>query len=42
MHLKTKLVAAVTGLVFLLVSATSWLYLSRSLQQYVRSELLVD
>ena len=35
MRLKTKLVAAVTGLVFLLVSATSWLYLSRSLRQYV-------
>ena len=35
MRLKTKLVAAVTGLVFLLVSATSWLYLSRSLGQYV-------
>ncbi len=35
MRLKTKLVAAVTGLVFLLVSATSWIYLSRSLSQYV-------
>ena len=35
MRLKTKLVAAVTLLVFLLVSATSWLYLSRSLRQYV-------
>jgi PAS domain S-box-containing protein len=35
MRLKTKLVAAVTGLVFLLVFATSWLYLSRSLRQYV-------
>ena len=35
MRLKTKLVAAVTGLVFLLVSATSWVYLSRSLGQYV-------
>ena len=35
MRLKTKLVVAVTGLVFLLVSATSWLYLARSLRQYV-------
>ncbi len=35
MRLKTKLVAVVTGLVFLLVSATSWLYLTRSLRQYV-------
>ncbi len=35
MRLKTKLVVAVTALVFLLVSATSWLYLSRSLRQYV-------
>jgi len=35
MRLRTKLVVAVTTLVFLLVSATSWLYLSRSLQQYV-------
>jgi PAS domain S-box-containing protein len=35
MRQKTKLVAAVTGLVFLLVSATSWLYLSRSLSQYI-------
>ncbi len=35
MRLKTKLVAAVTALVFLLVSATSGLYLARSLQQYV-------
>ena len=35
MRLRTKLVLAVTGLVFLLVSATSWLYLARSLRQYV-------
>lgn len=35
MRLKTKLVIAVTLLVFFLVSATSWLYLSRSLRQYV-------
>ena len=35
MRLKTKLVLAVTGLVFLLVSATSLLYLARSLQQYI-------
>ncbi len=35
MRLRTKLVVAVTLLVFLLVSATSWLYLSRSLRQYV-------
>ncbi len=35
MRLKTKLVAAVTGLVFLLVFATSWIYLSQSLLQYV-------
>ena len=35
MRLKTKLVAAVTGLVFLLVAATSGLYLIRSLRQYV-------
>ncbi len=35
MRLKTKLVATISGLVFLLVSAISWLYLSRSLQQNV-------
>ncbi len=35
MRLKTKLVMTITGLVFLLVSTTSWLYLSRSLQQNV-------
>jgi PAS domain S-box-containing protein len=35
MRLKTKLVVTVTGLVFLLVSTISWLYLSRSLQQNV-------
>ncbi len=35
MRLKTKLVAEVTGLVFTLVAATSWLYLSRSLSQYL-------
>ncbi len=35
MRLKTKLVVTITGLVFLLVSAISWLYLSRSLQQNV-------
>ena len=35
MRLKTKLVLTITGLVFLLVSSTSWLYLSRSLQQNV-------
>ncbi len=35
MRLKTKLVAAVTLLVFLLVSASSCLYLARSLRQYL-------
>jgi PAS domain S-box-containing protein len=35
MRLKTKLVVTISGLVFLLVSAISWLYLSRSLQQNV-------
>ena len=35
MRLKTKLVLTITGLVFVLVSAISWLYLSRSLQQNV-------
>ena len=35
MRLRTKLVLLVTGLVFLLVAATSWLYLTRSLQQFV-------
>ena len=35
MRLKTKLVVAITLLVFFLVSATSWLYLSHSLLQYV-------
>jgi PAS domain S-box-containing protein len=35
MRLKTKLVVTITGLVFLLVSVISWLYLSRSLQQNV-------
>jgi PAS domain S-box-containing protein len=35
MRLRTKLVLAVTGLVFLLVATTSWLYLARSLRQYV-------
>ncbi len=35
MKLKTKLVAAVTGLVFLLVAATSVLFLARLLRQYL-------
>jgi len=35
MRLKTKLVVTITGLVFLLVSVISWLYLSSSLQQNV-------
>ena len=35
MQLKGKLVAIVTGIVFLVVATTSWLYLSRSLRQYV-------
>jgi PAS domain S-box-containing protein len=35
MRLKTKLAAAITGLVFLVVLALSWLYISQLLQQYI-------
>ena len=40
MRLKTKLVVAVTGLVFLLVSIVAWQYLSQSLQQNVEQSYL--
>lgn len=35
MRLKTKLAAAITGLVFLVVLVLSWLYISQLLQQYI-------
>ena len=35
MRLKTKLAAAITGLVFLVVMVLSWLYISQLLQQYI-------
>ncbi|HEY0785560.1 MAG TPA: ATP-binding protein [Acidobacteriaceae bacterium] len=40
MRLKTKLVVTITGLVFVLVSALSWVYLTRSLQQNVDQNYL--
>jgi PAS domain S-box-containing protein len=40
MRLKTKLVVAVTGLVFLLVTVVAWQYLSQSLQQNVEQSYL--
>lgn len=40
MRLKTKLAAAITGLVFLVVSVLSWLYISQLLQQYIEQSYL--
>ncbi|HEX5236812.1 MAG TPA: ATP-binding protein [Silvibacterium sp.] len=40
MRLKTKLAAAITGLVFLVVSVLSWLYISKLLQQYIEQSYL--
>lgn len=40
MRLKTKLVAAITGLVFLAVTVLSWLYLSQLLQQHIEQSYL--
>ena len=40
MRLKTKLVVAVTGLVFLLVSIVAWQYLSQSLEQNIEQSYL--
>jgi signal transduction histidine kinase len=36
MRLKTKLVAAITGLVFVLVTVISWLYLSQLLEEHIQ------
>ena len=36
MRLKTKLVAAITGLVFVLVTVISWLYLSQMLEEHIQ------
>ncbi len=40
MRLKTKLAAAITGLVFLVVSGLSWLYISQLLQQHIEQSYL--
>jgi signal transduction histidine kinase len=40
MRLKTKLVVAITGLVFLAVTVLSWLYLSQLLQQHIEQSYL--
>lgn len=40
MGLKTKLAAAITGLVFLVVSALSWLYISQLLKQNIEQSYL--
>ncbi|MGH9586750.1 MAG: PAS domain-containing sensor histidine kinase, partial [Acidobacteriaceae bacterium] len=40
MRLKTKLAAAITGLVFLVVSVLSWLYISNLLQQRIGQSYL--
>jgi signal transduction histidine kinase len=40
MRLKTKLAAAITGLVFLVVSALSWLYISQLLRQHIEQSYL--
>jgi signal transduction histidine kinase len=40
MRLKTKLAAAITGLVFLVVSVLSWLYISQLLQQHIEQSYL--
>ncbi len=47
MRLKTKLVLAITGLVFLVVTALSWLYLEQLVQQrisqsYTANEMVAD
>ncbi|MGC2163467.1 MAG: ATP-binding protein [Silvibacterium sp.] len=40
MRLKTKLVIAITGLVLLVVSVLSWLYISQLLQQHIEQSYL--
>jgi signal transduction histidine kinase len=40
MRLKTKLVVAITGLVFLVVVTFSWIYLSKLLQQHIEQSYL--
>lgn len=40
MRLKTKLAAAITGLVFLVVVVLSWLYISKLLQQHIEQSYL--
>jgi signal transduction histidine kinase len=40
MRLKTQLAAAITGLVLLVVSALSWLYVSQLLQQHIEQSYL--
>src|SRR6185312_3425799 len=40
MRLKTKLAAAITGLVFLVVFVLSWLYIGKLLQQYIDQSYL--
>lgn len=40
MRLRTKLAAAITGLVFLVVSVLSWLYISQLLQQHIEQSYL--
>ncbi len=40
MRLKTKLAAAITGLVLLVVSVLSWLYISQILQQHIEQSYL--
>jgi signal transduction histidine kinase len=40
MRLKTKLAAAITGLVFLVVSVLSWLYIGQILQQHIEQSYL--
>ncbi|MBT9330771.1 sensor histidine kinase [Paracidobacterium acidisoli] len=40
MRLKTKLVTAITSLVFVLATVISWLYLSRMLQQHIEQSWL--
>jgi signal transduction histidine kinase len=40
MRLKTKLVAAVTGLVFVIVTLLSWLYLGQLVQQHIEQSYL--
>lgn len=40
MRLRTQLAAAITGLVFLVVSVLSWLYISQLLKQYIEQSFL--